>query len=64
MAEGHIESYIDGNGYPAKKDDVVKMLKNNGAPSWMIDNIEKMSVIQFDDFADVSRKYNEFNPTE
>lgn len=63
MADGHIESYIDGLGYPANKDELVNTLKQNNAPSWMVDNVNRMPAgSSFSSYSDVGTTYDQFDP--
>ncbi len=61
MAEGHIQSYLDGLSSYASKDEVKKMLEDNGAPRWMIDTVDKIPQAGFSNFNDVVTSYDQYH---
>jgi|GEM_PF-1170994 len=56
LGAGSISKYLDGITYPVSKDELVVALKNNGAPSQLVDQVSNLTQGRFDSPEDVISK--------
>lgn len=59
-----VEKYLKGIGYPASKEDLLKMAKRNGAEPKVCDTIQRLPNQQFANPTDVAKAISAPGPTQ
>jgi hypothetical protein len=59
QSPSNVQTFLKGVSYPAKKDDLLKAAKNNGAPREIVDILKGLSAEEFGGPQEVMKGYGE-----
>jgi hypothetical protein len=59
QSPAHVQTYLKGIDYPARKEDLIQKARANGAPGEVMDLLQKVPAEQYGGPGDVMRAYGQ-----